>query len=232
MRTLLLAGWLLLPVGFAFWHFGPGQDHAQREDAGSRLALARKAVEAGEWPQAVQAYEAALDMLPEGDKKERHQIILEKAKAQLNNSQLVTAHADLKNLVEELQADDGTDRALLADARSTLAQSRFYMTWLMRLEGQPEEVWLPEIESARQGYRLLAEDTTGPEMEKHQKDLEAAVRLARLDLSDLQSLPLPRQCKGCCSCKNPGKKLNKGPKEKREDSRGASSGPPPDGTGH
>jgi len=71
------------------------------------------------------------------------------------------------------------------------------MTWLMRLEGLDATKWEPEIESARQNYRLLAEtsDTTGKvtEAKKHQENLEAAIRLARLDLSDLQGLPLPNQ---------------------------------------
>ena len=35
--------------------------------------------------------------------------------------------------------------------------SQYYMTWLMRLEGLSADEWEPEIESARQTYRLLAE---------------------------------------------------------------------------
>ena len=35
--------------------------------------------------------------------------------------------------------------------------SRLSITWLMRLEGHSREEWEPEIEAARQTYRLLAE---------------------------------------------------------------------------
>ena len=112
-------------------------------------------------------------------------------------SQLPTALPDLKVLAEELQGDLQADRKLVADTRESLAQAHYYMTWLMRLEGLTRDVWEPEIEAARQNYRLLAEDAEkrGDEAaaKKSREDLEAAVRLARLELSELQGLPLPSQ---------------------------------------
>ncbi|MCA9215380.1 MAG: hypothetical protein KDB27_20085, partial [Planctomycetales bacterium] len=82
----------------------------------------------------------------------------------------------------------------LNEARAALANSQYYRTWLMKLEGLPEETWKPEIESARQTYRLLAESVADAELEKRFKeDLESTIRLARMDASDLQGLPLPSQ---------------------------------------
>jgi hypothetical protein len=67
----------------------------------------------------------------------------------------------------------------------------------MRLEGQPAEVWEPEIEGARQNYRLLAEQAAARgdagALKKNQEDLESSIRLARMELSELQGLPLPSQ---------------------------------------
>ena len=67
----------------------------------------------------------------------------------------------------------------------------------MRLEGLPITEWEPEIESARQNYRMLAENAQSAgksdQAKKQRENLEAAIRLARLDLSDLQGLPLPNQ---------------------------------------
>jgi hypothetical protein len=64
----------------------------------------------------------------------------------------------------------------------------------MRLEGLDRTVWEPEIEAARQNWRLLAEQaTTDKDKLLHQEDLEAAVRLARLEIEDLQGLPLPSE---------------------------------------
>src|SRR5690242_13927394 len=155
MRVLLLVGWLLVPVAVGIWHYGPGQERMQLDAAAEVLAQADRCVAAEQWAEAVRLYDEALHLLP-GDKiAEQRRIRLEKCKAQMLCSKLPDAHADLKVLVEELQGDAGASPELLAEARSTLAQAQYYMTWLMRLEGQPRELWEPEIEAARQTYRLL-----------------------------------------------------------------------------
>ncbi len=197
MRTVLLVGWLMVPVAVAAWHYGPGQDLLRRDDAAKALAAAGQHVAAEEWAEAVEQYDEALRLLPGGHTRQRQRIRLEKAKAQMLASQLPRAHDDLKDLVEELQGEDRADAGLLAEARSALANSQYYMTWLMRLEGQPRDVWEPEVEAARQAYRLMAEQAEsrgdGEAARKCREDLESTIRLARMDLSDLQALPLPSQ---------------------------------------
>ena len=85
----------------------------------------------------------------------------------------------------------------MTEARSTAAIAQYYITWLMRLEGMGREEWEPEIDAARATYKLLAEQAqergNTVEAKKHQEDLESAVRLARMDLGELQGLPLPSQ---------------------------------------
>ena len=99
--------------------------------------------------------------------------------------------------MDELAGDSPPDQKLLADARSTLANSQYYMTWLMRLEGLGRDAWEPEVEAARQTYKLLAEQAEkrgdAAAAKKYREDLESSIRLARMDLSDLQGLPLPSQ---------------------------------------
>ena len=94
------------------------------------------------------------------------------------------------------------------------------------------------IEKARQNFRLLAEQSAKNDIENfedNKKNLEAVVRLARMDLSELQALPLPKKCQGnknvCSKCR--GQKKSNKPKtgQKKEDARGASVGKRPDGTG-
>ncbi len=197
MRTFLLLGWLLVPVGFGIWHYGPGQDYLTRDDASRMLAQADALVKEGDWAAAVDAYDEALKLLPPDMVSAQRRVRLEKAKAQMMASQLPTALADLKVLAEELQGDLQADKNLVADTRESLAQAHYYMTWLMRLEGLTRDVWEPEVEAARQNYRLLAEEAQkrGDEeaAKKSREDLEAAVRLARMELSELQGLPLPSQ---------------------------------------
>jgi hypothetical protein len=112
-------------------------------------------------------------------------------------SQLPQANSQLLLLVDELAGDDGADPELLRDARHTLANSQYYMTWLTRLEGAGREEWEPRIEAARQTFKLLAEEAAeaGDEdrLRASQEDLESAIRLARMDLTELQGLPLPSQ---------------------------------------
>ena len=197
MRVLLVVGWLLIPVAAGLWHYGPGQEQMQLDAAAEVLARADQCVAAQDWTEAVNLYDEALKRLPAGKVVEQRRIRLEKCKAQLLAHQLPEAHAELRTLVEELQVEEGTPTDLLTEARATQAQSQYYMTWLMRLEGQPREVWEPEIEAARQTYRLLEEhaEASGDTQatRKNQEDLESAIRLARLDLNELQGLPIPSQ---------------------------------------
>ena len=129
--------------------------------------------------------------------------------------QLPEANAALRELVDQMQDDKTADPALRDEAREALANVQYYMTWLMRLEGLGADEWEPEIESARQTYRLLAEqaEAAGDQTaaKRHREDLESAIRLARLDVGELQGLDIPTQCQGCKSgqCKKPGKKPGK-----------------------
>jgi hypothetical protein len=197
MRVLLLTGWLLLLVLAAAWHYGPGQDYTQLDEVAQVLARADRHAAAAEWQEADDAYEEALRLLPGNRAPEARRIRLERAKAQMLAHKLPAAHQDLKGLLDELQADPAADPRLVAHTRSSLASAQYYMTWLMRLEGEPRDTWEPEIEAARQNYRLLAEDAQGrgdsAAAQRNKEDLEAAIRLARMELSDLQGLPLPSQ---------------------------------------
>ena len=180
-------------------------------------------------------------MLPEGRADDARRIRLQRAKVQMLGRQLPEANAALRELVDQLQDDKAADPKLRDEARETLANAQYYMTWLMRLEGLGADEWEPEIESARQTYRLLAEQSEAAgdkdSARKHREDLESAIRLARLDVGELQGLDIPKQCQNCKSgqCKKPGKSGKKPGRKKegeeKKDARGASSGPPPDNSG-
>lgn len=197
MRILLLVLWMLIPVGAFAYHLGPGQSDMKRDQVAQILYDADKLVLKENWADAQSLYQEALQLLPDDATVTQRRARLELAKCQLNNSGLPEANEDLKVLVNELMDDKTSDPGLVADARTALANSQYYITWLMRLEGRPEEVWEPEITSSQQIYRLLAEqaeDGDDLEMVKIRKsDLESAVKLARMDIGELQGLPLPSQ---------------------------------------
>ncbi|BDS05936.1 hypothetical protein NT6N_09760 [Oceaniferula spumae] len=190
-RILIATLWLLVPLGIAAYHYGPGQKRLALDHTEEHLAVARKAVAEEQWGIAIEAYQKALSKLPKDQKNHSRRIQLEIAKAKMQNSALPEAREDLAELVSEINADPSTPAKLKEDALSTLANARYYMTYLMKLEGLPAAEWEPEIEAARQEYKLLAQ--TGSDKTKHQLDLDAAVRLARTDPTELYGLPIPNQ---------------------------------------
>jgi hypothetical protein len=238
MRTLVLLGWLMVPVAFGAYHFGPGQERLRLDDAARALAEADRLVAAEQWQTALTKYDEAQALLPEGRVDDVRRIRIKRAKVQMLAHQLPEASAALEALVGQLQDDKTASPALRDEAREAQANAQYYMTWLMRLEGLSALEWEPEIESARQTYRLLAEQAESARdqtaAKRHSEDLESAIRLARLDVGDLQGLSIPSQCQGCKSgqCKKPGRKAGKNPNaSEKKDARGASAGPPPDKSG-
>src|SRR5260221_4718824 len=211
MRKIALFVWLLIPVAIGAYHYGPGQDRLRSDRAESAIeraeAAARDARDTaakdgdeaarGYWAQAEEAYAEAIELLPPGKTAAARALRLERAKAQMFVSQLPEACHDLAALVDEIAGDPAPDAKLLDGARTALANAQYYTTWLMRLEGASRDEWEPQIEAARPNYKLIAEkaDSAGdPKLAAAtREDLESAIRLARMDLADLQGLPLPSQ---------------------------------------
>jgi hypothetical protein len=197
MRTFGLLAWLMVPVLVGAYHYGPGQEKLRLDDVSRLLADADRLAAQEQWSKASSEYEQALSLLPPGRVDEARRIRLQRAKVQMLDHQLPEANAALKELVDQIEADKAADPRLRDDARSALASSEYYLTWLMRLEGLGAADWEPEIEDARQTYRLLAEqaDARGETVsaKKHRENLESAIRLSRMELAQLQGLDLPKQ---------------------------------------
>ena len=194
MRTSLLLVWLTIPVLVGAYHLGPGQQRMLLDDTAAATADAGRHVDREQWSDALVCYDTALGLLPSDRVDQRRRLQLERAKVKMMAAKLPEAHQELIGLVDELRADDSAEPALVAEAQAALANSRYYVTWLMRLEGASREEWEPEIEASRQTFRSLAEQAQDTDdVKRYTEDLEASIRLARMDLSDLQGLPLPSQ---------------------------------------
>ncbi len=97
----------------------------------------------------------------------------------------------------------------------------------MRVEGAARDEWMPVAEEARQHFRLLAESATPELAAAAARNLEATLRLQRMDLSELQGLPLPKKCQGCKNLsqrqrkqrQNPGRQQSQGQQQKPADAR-------------
>ena len=197
MRKALLVGWMCLPVAAWAYHQGPGQEQLQLDKADSALIDAALELQSGKHNTAILRYEDALKELPEDRVAEARKIRLAMNVLRTEDGQLVTAREELRALVEEMSKDEDADQDVLREARHAYGNSQYYITYLMRLENYTREEWEPEIEIARQTFRLLAEDADregdATLAQTYREDLESTVRLARLDLQDLQALPLPNQ---------------------------------------
>jgi len=197
MRKLAVLIWLMIPVVAGAYHYGPGQKQLVLDEVALLVASAEAAVEDGDHSLAAVHYDKAFQLLPADRPNVSRRLRLERDKAWMLAKQLPEAHADLTNLVDEVTNDASVDPEFARQARATLANSQYYMTWLMRLEGRPPEDWEPVIDASRQSLRMLAETDEAcadkVELKLYSEDLESAIRLARLDLKDLQGLPLPSQ---------------------------------------
>jgi hypothetical protein len=197
MKLAFLLVWLSVPVVWAAWHYGPGQDAIKRDRSDQALANAEKVAAAEDVTAVIAGYDAALAALPKSEIDQARRIRLARARALVDGHQLPAGHRDLEALYQELSEDPAAEPATLNATREALASAKYYRTWLMRLEGQTREVWEPEIESARQHFRHLAELNsnvmTAADRKRCQEGLESAIKLARMDLAELQGLPLPSQ---------------------------------------
>ena len=240
MRLFFAIAWLFVGLGLVIYHFGPGEKQRELDHIDSiisqanqiTLVQAKKDSALQDYSKAIDLYDEALAIMPTDREKDSLVIRLEKAKLQMLSRKLPQARESLEGLLEEVESCEEATDEFENDVRATLANAQYYNTWLMRLEGKPKSDWETEIESARQNYRLLLEKAEAgsdkDQVETRKEDLESAVRLARLDISELQALPLPCQCKGCCSCNCKGVSKKKAKKPKGS---GASFGKPGDGDG-
>ncbi len=237
MKILILTLWCLVPLGLLAYHYGPGREQLALDETAAVLAEAEQKTAEEDWKAVIEAYELSLSKLPKDRIGEARRIRLELSKARMEASELPKAREELAALVDELVQDPNAETGLRDEAISTLATSRFYMTYLMKLEGLPDSEWKPEIEAARQEQKLLVQRATDAgdteAAARHANDLESTIRLARMDPEELYGKAIPKQCSNCNSgkCSNPGKKPGKKQGTKPKDSRGSSAGPPMDGEG-
>jgi len=212
-KTLCILMWLAVPVVLIAYHYGPGQSRLDQERAARLISEARAFEATEDWPEAVRAWEQALAATPESRTDVRLRLRLAQANARLFIGELPEALEALGSLLTDCRAG-GADPELEREIRASLGSAHYYAAWLMRLESAPLEEWLVQAESARQHFRLLAEQSAGTEASlDYEKNLEATIRLERMDLSELEGMPLPKCCSGC---KNVSQKCRSQAKSRRE----------------
>ncbi len=212
--------WALAPVGVAALHMGPGQCLMKRDDAGAHVRDAHLAEEGKDWTTAAANYAEARELLPEAAESERLKLAVAQAKAHVEAGDFLEGARQFEELIARQAASAAPDESVLKELRSELGEVAYLTAWIMRVEGATADEWKPETEKARQQFRLLSEShADDADAEGFKKNLEAAIRLEQMDLSELLALPLPKECCGKCKglcdqkrkqrmsqCKKPGEK--------------------------
>ena len=219
LRKIIILAWCAMPLIAIAWHYGPGQPALARDVAATHLTSARAAELQADYVTAGQALVSALAALPPDD-PERPRLELEQAVVNAASGDLLLGMEQMSDLLKRLSEKGEGDGTLARATRNELGQAHYHAAWLMRLEGAGTEEWTEEVDAARQHFRLLSETASdASEAETCAKNLESAIRLQRLDLTELKGLPLPKKCSGNCqnlsqkkrqqresksSCPNPG----------------------------
>ena len=95
MRIYILLVWLMVPVLAGAYHWGPGQQMLAVDNVATLVRQAEQHAADEEWSEAEVQYTSALELLPADDFATERRLRLERAKAQMLNKKLPTAHADV-----------------------------------------------------------------------------------------------------------------------------------------
>ncbi len=199
MKKYFVLLWILLPLPVVVLHFGRGQEWLANDKAYAFLKQAEAAEKKEDWQLADQLYrEAAKTLTPEShDAKLRVELAQVRTHFRMGDAMAAIDGAD-KLLDDKAMASMPAD--FQRESRELAGRIHYYAGWVMRLEGASRELWMEEAELARQNFRLLAEKSTQEGARdyssKQQENLESAVQLQRLSMTELMARPLPKEGKG------------------------------------
>jgi hypothetical protein len=194
MKRWLVLLWLLLPLPVLVWHFGPGQKWQARDRAQGLLRQAQRAETSRDWKAAEELFREAGSKVRESEPRLATQLDMALARMRYRQGGAVAAIDLIDRVIDDRRFREQPE-ALQREARELAGRIHYHAAWVMRLEGAQRDLWMEEAELARQNFRLLAEDSLAagrvPYSQLQQTNLESAVRLQRLSLTELMARRLP-----------------------------------------
>lgn len=196
MKKYLVLLWLLLPLPVVVLHFGRGQKWLALDKAHAFVKQAEIAEQKENWQIADQHYRDAARLVATQDPALRLRLDLAQVRTRFRMGDAMAAIDSAERLL-----NDPVMGAMPVDfqreARELSGRIHYYAGWVMRLEGASRELWMEEAELARQNFRLLSEQSaadgaTGYSTSQ-QENLESAVQLQRLSMTELMARPLPKE---------------------------------------
>ena len=231
MKKKFLLLWLLLPVPVIALHYGPGQRWLSRDCASRMISKGRDAEKRECFSEAAACYLEAAANLGKDDGPAKSRCEIAAARARASDGDAAAALEKLDSIMDA-ESFASLPEDVQREARDLYAGTSYYASWVMRLEGASHDEWSSIAEDARQQFRLLAESRPAADSgDAPQKNLEAAVRLERMSLTELMAKPLPKNCQSMCNkslckkmtkrcnskCNKPGTKPSQLPKDIRDD---------------
>jgi hypothetical protein len=196
MKRWLLLLWLLVPLPVVVWHYGPGQRWLARDKAQDLLREAHRAEENRDHATAENLYRTAIGALGAHDPAIKMKMELAAVKNRYQQGGALDATVAADALFNDARFNSMPPR-LQREARELAGRMHYYSAWVMRLEGARRELWLEEAELARQNFRMLAETGMAAGDKSYtntqQNNLEAAVALQRMSMTELLAKPLPEE---------------------------------------
>ena len=98
MRKFLIFIWLLVPLGAAAYHFGPGQQSIKIDQAATHIGLAEKHLINQEFAEAVIEFDEAISLLPK-ENISTNNTFLEDNTEDETNSELTIIEDNENNIV-------------------------------------------------------------------------------------------------------------------------------------
>lgn len=196
MKKYFVLLWLLLPLPVVVLHFGRGQQWLANDKAYVFVTEAQIAEEKEDWQQADRLYNAAAKCVTPESRDLKLRLDLAQVRTRFRAGDAMAAIDGADKLL-----DDPAMAKMPADfqreSRELAGRIHYYSGWVMRLEGASRELWMEEAELSRQNFRLLAEQSSADGVKdysaKQQENLESAVQLQRLSLTELMARPLPKE---------------------------------------
>jgi hypothetical protein len=199
MKRWLLLLWLLVPLPVIVWHFGPGQQWLARDRAWTLIQQAQQADEKKDWAGAETNFRDAAKTLGNTDPSARMRLDLALVRERYRQGGAVEAIDGADRILSDRQFTE-QPADFQREARELAGRIHYYAAWVMRLEGAQRDLWMEEAELSRQNYRLLTESSFAAGKKEfattQQTNLESAVRLQRMSMSELMARPLPEEGQG------------------------------------
>lgn len=193
MKRYLALLWLLLPLPVVVLHFTRGQEWLELDQARVLVKQGEAAEKVEDWEAASQAYIEASKLVATKDPNMKLRLDLAQVRTHFRKGEALDAIDQSESLLNDPTFGQ-MPVEFRQEARELSGRIHYFAAWVMRLEGAQRELWMEEAELSRQNYRLLAEEFSSSENPTtHQKDLESAVQLQRLSLTELMGRPLPKE---------------------------------------